>query len=701
MKVPPQSTRLYAAGLFLLAMALLVFVQAAFNLDKVFSPSEPREILLLYTVSTFVFLVLLIFGFVLLRSLVKVWAEWKQQKPGSKFKTSLLVTLISLTLIQATCLFLFAYGLVNRSLEKWFSVPVDQIFSAATDMSLQWRQEYESLARNILSHVAKEPQPDPDQVRHDFQLKAFIVLDDAGGIIRSSAEPGLDPADLAKGIQKAVADQHEAFIDTDRYWIAVRTTRDDQQNQILAAVFPRPRQITESTARIAENLQDYHSLAQSRRAIRDTYVIILLLTTVLVLFSAVWVGLFWSKRITVPIEALSEATREISTGNLGHRVHVQAQDELALLVAHFNDMAEQLQSTTRELEARRKYTEIILESIPTGVISVDPGLRVTKVNRAARTMFSTENASTLDQIFGQDIDSIRELLRAARIASITREIEFNSHGRPAHSAVTATQLTGGGFVLVIEDLTEVARAQKASAWREVARRLAHEIKNPLTPIQLSAERISRNITRLPAAPPRVTSVIDECVHAIVEEVSSLKNLVDEFVRFARLPAVSRVPNSIRELVEKTMPLYEGRMDNVKVAVDIPADLPPVLMDSLQMKRVLVNLLDNALEALAGEPIQELSLRCELTRDETMVRLTITDTGRGIASDDRERLFTPYFSTRKNGTGLGLAISSRIVADHGGYIGVEANAPRGTRFVLELPVCQESSLSMTSPVSGSR
>jgi nitrogen fixation/metabolism regulation signal transduction histidine kinase len=262
-------------------------------------------------------------------------------------------------------------------------------------------------------------------------------------------------------------------------------------------------------------------------------------------------------------------------------------------------------------------------------------------------------------------------------------------------------LIAGGFVLVIEDLTEVVRAQKASAWREVARRLAHEIKNPLTPIQLSAERIARNISRLPAAPPRVATVIEECVAAIVEEVSSLKHLVDEFVRFARLPAVSRIPNSIKELVDRTMALYEDRLDRVRVTVDIPADLPPILMDPLQMKRVLVNLLDNALEALAGEPVQELTIRCELARDETMARLTIGDTGRGIAAEDRERLFTPYFSTRKNGTGLGLAISSRIVADHGGYIGAEPNSPKGTRFVVELPVCQKSSLSMTSPASGSR
>jgi signal transduction histidine kinase len=199
----------------------------------------------------------------------------------------------------------------------------------------------------------------------------------------------------------------------------------------------------------------------------------------------------------------------------------------------------------------------------------------------------------------------------------------------------------------------------------------------------------------------VVKVIDECVEAIVLEVSSLKNLVDEFVRFARLPAVSRVPNSMHELIGKTMALYEDRLNGVKLTLDLPEKLPPILMDPLQMKRVLVNLIDNALEALSGEPLQELRISCELVRDGTMARLTVSDTGRGIAVEDRERLFAPHFSTRKNGTGLGLAISSRIVTDHGGYIGAEPNSPVGSRFVIELPICQESSLSMTSPASGSR
>jgi len=701
MKVAPKTTRLYAAGLFLLALALLLFVQAAFNLDPLFRPSEPNEIVLLAGLSAFIFLVLLIFGFILLRTLVKVWVERKQQKPGSKFKTTVLVSLVSLTLIPATLLFLFAFTLVNRSIEKWFSVPVDQIFSASGQISAEWRRDHEALEQSILSHLSEQPLGDLEKLRQTFQLKSLLVLNDEGQLVRSASDSDVAQNNLARQIRAGLGNEQEAFLDIDPYWIGVRRGTTDDKQQIVAIVFPRPTRLVELNARLGEEKQNYAVLAQNRKFIRDFYVVILLLMTVLVMFAAVWIGLFLSKRITVPIEALSEATREISAGNLAYRVDIQAADELGLLVSLFNDMAEQLQGTTRELEARRRYMEIILESIPTGVISVDADLQVNKVNRAARTMFSGGTAATLDEIFGQDVGAIRELLENVVANSVTREIQFNVHGRPAHTAVTAIQLTAGGFVLVIEDLTEVARAQKASAWREVARRLAHEIKNPLTPIQLSAERIGRNVSRLPAASPRVRSIIEECVQSIVEEVSSLKNLVDEFVRFSRLPAVSRVPNSMKDLVDRTMALYDGRLDSVTVVVDVPPELPQILMDPLQMKRVLVNLLDNALEALAGEQTQELTIRCELVRDETMARLTIADSGRGIAVDDRERLFTPYFSTRKNGTGLGLAISSRVVTDHGGYIAVEANTPKGTRFLIELPVCQESSLSMTSQVSGSR
>ena len=258
-----------------------------------------------------------------------------------------------------------------------------------------------------------------------------------------------------------------------------------------------------------------------------------------------------------------------------------------------------------------------------------------------------------------------------------------------HSAVIVRRLSAGGFVLVVEDLTDVVKAQKATAWREVARRLAHEIKNPLTPIQLSAERISRNMERLSHIDDRTTGVVRECVDSIIGEVDSLKELVDEFGRVARLPSASMRPASLEGLVERTLALYEDRFDGTKVSARFPEGMPKVLMDPRQIKRVLTNLIDNALEAMAGMEDKELTIGCDLVRDRAMVRLTVSDTGHGVSPEDRNRLFTPYFSTRKNGTGLGLSISSRILAEHGGYIGAETNGGGGTRFVIEVPACPES------------
>jgi nitrogen fixation/metabolism regulation signal transduction histidine kinase len=676
----------------------MVFAQTWFNLTPFLQFSESYEVVLAFTLSTFIFLVLLVFGFVLLRTLVKVWLERKQQKPGSKFKTSLVTSLIVLTLIPAISLFAFAYGLVNRSIDKWFSGPVDNLFRLNAEADGQWREERRAMARTILGHLAAEPPTDLEAARIRFGLISLQLVDPDNGIATDSeAEETVRRVGL-----KALGNQDDVIFSYQTGLLGARRVHGGKNERVLLAVFPPPAGIDALQTRIAKESELYGNKDSRRRFFRDTSVLLLTLMTVLVLFAAVWVGLSMSKRITLPIEALSEATREISAGNLGYRVTIQAGDELGMLVSLFNDMAGRLQDMTREGEARRRYIEVILENIPSGVISVDTDLRVHTLNRAARTMFSIDEAAHLSQIFGEaELRELQALMEEAGETSVTRELSFTTPGRPAHSAVTASRLETGGYVLVVEDLTEFVRAQKASAWREVARRLAHEIKNPLTPIQLSAERIARNLSRLPAPSPRVGSVIQECVAAIVDEVSSLKNLVDEFVRFARLPAVARGPASIGDLVDRTLALYEGRLEGIEVAVDIPKDFPEALIDVMQMKRVLVNLIDNALEALEGEPQKSLRIICGLTRGGSMARLTIEDTGRGVAPEDRERLFKPYFSTRKNGFGLGLAIVSRVVADHGGYIDVEPNAPRGTRFIIELPLCLESSLSTTNRASASR
>src|SRR5262245_424734 len=287
MKVPPQTTKLYVAGFFLLTLALLVFVQAAFNLDPFFSPTEPDQIVLLYTLSTFIFLVLLIFGFVLLRTLIKVWVERKQQKPGSKFKTKLVVSLILLTLIPATCLFLFAFGLVNRSIVKWFSVPVDQIFSASGTMTAEWRRDHEALERSILNYLEQEPLQNLDRIRQTFQLKGTLIISDDGQVLRASSDSDVRENTLAKQIRAALGNKNEAFLDIDSYWIGVRRGTQEEKHEILAIVFPRPARLVELTAKLAEEKYHYQLLVQNQKVFRDTYVIILLLMTVLVLFAAV------------------------------------------------------------------------------------------------------------------------------------------------------------------------------------------------------------------------------------------------------------------------------------------------------------------------------------------------------------------------------------------------------------------------------
>jgi two-component system nitrogen regulation sensor histidine kinase NtrY len=699
---PPKNTKLFIAGGFLLLLAVAVFSQQAFNLWMI-DVSKPGQILLWYTLSTLIFLLLLVFGFIFLRTLVKTLMERKQGKPGSRFKTSILAMLGILTLLPAISVFAYSYGLVNRSIERWFGVPVAEIFATTKEMEQVDLQRQEEI-QSIFEHLAANLPVDFDQTRKTFAMKALFLLDTAGTVERASTEPGVPDSPFNDFVQTALRSLGEGraiLVKQDGNWVAIRRIDTPEGERILAGIAPIRQDIAALIAKVSNEKSAYDRLKTDVDAFKSRYEAILALMTILFLFSALWVGLFLSKKVTEPIEALSVATREISSGNLSYRVGIQAADELGMLVRHFNDMASRLQGTTEELETRRHYMEVVLESVPTGVISVDADFSIHTLNRAARTMFSVRDAKRLEDIFKDDeLREILSLLGDAIETGTTRDISFRSPGRPAHSAVTATPLAAGGFVLVVEDLTEFVRAQRASAWRDVARRLAHEIKNPLTPIQLSAERISRNITRLPAASPRVATVMQECVGAIMSEVSSLKHLVDEFVRFARLPTVARVPENMRELVDATLRIYDGRMDGALVQINIPENLPLILMDSTQMKRVLINVIDNALEALANETERSLRIACELARDGTMARLTIEDTGVGIAPEDRERLFTPYFSTRKEGTGLGLSIASRIVSDHGGYIGAEPNVPRGTRFIIELPVCQESSLSTTSQASGS-
>lgn len=689
MKVPSRATRLYLAGLAILVLALVVFVQAAFDLRAQISPTDASQILPLYVLSTSISLVLIVFAFILARSLFKLWMEKKLERPGSKFRTRLVLSMIGLTLIPAVFLFIFALGLVNRTIDKWFSTPVDAIFAITEEVRSAWVEEQSARTRGILNYMSATLPDDLDSARLDFDLDAVVVLDpDSHRVLASSGSPDGLRALVEVANTEAIRDEPQLLNQGEQLIGFARTK--EATARVIGVLTSAHDNLEAFVSRMDRERINYSNLRLNQRFYRDTYINIIVLITILVLFAAVWTGLYLSKRITVPIEALSGATREISAGNLDHRVSAQADDELGVLVGLFNDMAAQLNATSTELDERQRYTETILESIPTGVISIDEDRKITKINRAARTMFSIENPEHLPEVFDRDdLEQIDELLDVCRKeGTCTRQMTLSGHDRPVPSAVIASRLMTGGFVLVVEDLTEVAKAQTTSAWREVARRLAHEIKNPLTPIQLSAERIARNVDREGQIDPKTATVVRECVDAIIGEVEGLQELVDEFGRVAKLPAISKTPTPLKQLVERTLSLYEDRLNGTMLSCQIPDDLPPVPVDAQQIKRVLINLLDNALEAMTGTTQKRLSITCKLLRERDMVQLSVSDNGHGISPADRERLFSPYFSTRKDGTGLGLAISSRIVTDHGGYIGAESNGQSGTRFVVELPLCTE-------------
>jgi two-component system, NtrC family, nitrogen regulation sensor histidine kinase NtrY len=434
------------------------------------------------------------------------------------------------------------------------------------------------------------------------------------------------------------------------------------------------------------------------------------------LFSVMWLALFLAKQVTVPIQALAEGTREVSAGNFDYQVPEQAQDELGVLVRSFNAMTTQLrdnrsqidqftrnlQQAVQELERRRQLMETVLENIPTGVVSLDATGAILRGNTAVGRMFgdSARDAHSLEELLGADAArAVHQLMRRAlRMGVVSREIETVVGGRVLHAAVTVSSLgprrANSGFVLVLDDLTEMLRAQKSAAWQEVARRIAHEIKNPLTPIQLSSQRLARFLDRrdpaessIPPRDPELTQLVQECSRLIEREVSTLAALVNEFSQFVRFPAAKLTPTAVNPIALEAVEVFSGRLDGITLKTALAENLPNVRADGGLLRSVVVNLIDNAAEALETCSLREITIITRAHDEAETVEICVQDTGHGISPQDKDKLFLPQFSTKDRGTGLGLAIAARIIAEHGGSIHVEDSFPVGSRFVIELPVAE--------------
>ena len=676
-------------------LLLAIIVSQQLWLWTVIRPDTASDTLVLFALSTLNFVAFVVFLFIFVRNLLKLRRERRERQLGSKVKTRLLIYFISISFLPITAMAVFSYLFLNRSLEKWFNPLPEEILQQAQKVRLETLESNEKTFRDSASllvlllnkQAPQDRQATLDQVVASGQVvRAEIVEADGSVSIRSSSS--LPAGDV------------------------VTVPLSNSETLILA---PQKRASNDLADFVTASERDYQELVKKQRRVRLLGLSTLGLMTLILLFVSSWVAIYLARGIATPIKALAEASNEIARGNLSHRVTTIADDELALLAESFNQMTTQLEENRSRIEAsaaelreknlalreRRNYIETVLQSLSTGVVSVDENDRVTTLNASASRMLGlgdrVEANPSLNSLIGdEDWFVVERLLKRARRAGhATEQTQLESGATngngPLPVAMTATAMrdsTGPrrGVVLVIEDLSELLSAQRAAAWSEVARRMAHEIKNPLTPIQLSAERIAKSYARANTTANGISAVIAECTETITREVAGLKAMVDEFSRFARLPATRLELANLNEVVTQAVGLYEERLKGARIDLQLDADLPATMLDVEQIKRVFVNLIDNALEAL-GANGEERLIAIKTSRDvETgMVRAEVADTGQGIAPADFRRLFEPYFSRRDSGTGLGLAIVQRIILEHRGRIRAEKNNPRGAKFVIELPL----------------
>ncbi|MGA2340158.1 MAG: ATP-binding protein [Terracidiphilus sp.] len=731
-----RSVAMLAAG------ALFVFVLLGtltwFNTSNVnfLNPATYAQTIALTALEVLLFLLLLLLLVLLFRTVLKVYVGQGSSGLGARLRSRMVLGAVIITFMPAALMFLFSYFLLSRSLERWFSPDALQLRNDSTSVVQELVQYVASNARSEAESVAESGAPDGNaqallQVMSSRRLSlqgGFLLVYDKNKRMFSSfqAPPESSPVflrasapdsdwkesplrgPLSAGLLLAAERNDNSVVDVagqaNALGMAVTPS-----GKIVIAVLPMPNGLNATIARIRSGADEYLQLYRSRRVIRTTLSLTLLLVTVFVFFSSVWLAVFLSKQITRPVEALADAMDAISAGKYEQRVTDVATGEMGDLVRSFNHMASdlemsrqlaqtaqaQLTAANLAIEERRRELETIVDTIPSGVVTLDGAGVVLQANRA----FAALMALRLDvPLAGQSIASLlpadcadelaRVIRRASRMGAASTELEYHAYGRTLHLAITSARLDLGrgqaGSVLVVEDTTDFLRAQRQLAWKEVAQQVAHEIKNPLTPIALSAERIGRHLDR---GQPDSPSIIRKCTEVILGCVATLRMLVDQFSALAQFPAPQPRPCDVNQIVEEALALFGGRLVGITVQCNLESSLPQVLADPEAIRRALANLIDNAAEAMHGSLLRVLGLRTALCEDGAAAEVTVSDTGSGLSDEIRERLFLPYYSTKHRGTGLGLSIAAKIVQEHGGSISAEANTPKGARFLLRLPLVE--------------
>jgi two-component system, NtrC family, nitrogen regulation sensor histidine kinase NtrY len=738
-----DNPRLILLGIVLLFAALAAMIFLADQSTQL-NPDFLSEVLL-YALSAADLTMVVALVFVLARNIVKLFVERRRGLPFSRFRAKLVLAFLGLTIVPSLLVLAVGGELIRTVTQLWFSQPLDEVLRSANEIGGTYYRDHEGLMADNAQRLARSIPPSAVASGNIEAVRAAIAPEVTRGRlglvevyrVGSTGPPtalvAVESPSVPRGHTKGVADrlaervasgsgEAQALDSVDgggelvRAGAVIRDPTNRAVGVVIASGFLSG-EVAAHAHRITDAYEKYSQLHALRRPLQGVYLSLFLMMTLMILVSATWTGLYLAKRITRPVHLLAAGAREIGAGRLDHRIEPETRDEFGSLVEAFNTMAGELAASQRKLERsrldlerknlqldeRRRYIETVLERIATGVISVGADARIETINTAALRLLDLSadvvGRSATEEVFARDdlrpLGGLLARIQTVSSEAAAQEIALARDGRELHLAAAATPLQGedgafAGSVLVFDDVTPLIRTQRVAAWRDVARRLAHEIKNPLTPIQLCAERMRRQFSSAPA-PAR--ALVDECTTTIVGEVESLKALVDEFAQFARMPAPKAIPSDLNALLTETLALYNGLFRGIVIERKFAAVLPAVRLDVEQIRRVVINLVDNAVEALGGASASlrpngdPPSIVVETLHDgaNDVVRLTVSDNGPGIPLEDRDKLFMPYYSTKRRGSGLGLAIVRRIIAEHGGSIEAGDNTPTGTVFTVELPV----------------
>ncbi|MBN2345725.1 MAG: HAMP domain-containing protein [Candidatus Aminicenantes bacterium] len=716
-----KGVRLIVAAMVLFFI-VFVILRLYFEESKNFSPLALKDNTVIFGLWIIIILFGLTFLFILARNILKMYLEKNQGGAGHSFKNRLVFFFIAFSIVPTLLLFFFATDVISQSIEQWFKTPIESIMKNVEDVKTRYygkiTEDLEHFSGLIAAMIQQKRMYTDDNkifLQNRLREKMLEYKLDVVNIYRNRNEtfslihpriPIQEYKDLPLNIvYRGLGGAGFTTIDTlktaelIRNGVAIDIERGDKMLIITGKYFPES--YTRSLNALAGMVRKHSQMRMLRDPVKNTYILLFLFITVLIIFSASWLGFYLAKGITVPIEKLVAATSEIAKGNLDVRIDYETKDEFNTLINEFNRMAldlkenrDKLTRRTIELRHRRSIIETILKNITSGVMALNAHGDIMAINPEAARMLSLDAESAtrknyavvIPETIFQDIHAMIRKAFETRFKLIEKEIDVKVEGKYINLAVKITQLRSpinnrfAGLLVVLTDLTELIKAQRMLVWREVAKRIAHEIKNPLTPIQISSQRIQRSLEQ---PPEKFRAIVEDSLNIISQELDSIKNLAEEFANFARLPEIKFSQGDINEILEKLLSVYTSIYQNVQFKVQLDVNMPPLVkLDVEQIKRVLVNILDNALEVIGKEG--EIGIATSYNPESKFVTIEIADSGPGIPDEEKQKVFLPYFSKKSSGTGLGLAIAHNIVEEHNGMISISDNQPHGARFVIELP-----------------